>query len=204
MGLPRYDTAAMPKPYHHLTVDERDLIAVLRGEGETLREIARRLSRDPSTLSRELRRNAPPVHRGYYLPHRAHGRAVIRNRASRRHPRLRAPRLRAYVRQRIRAGWSPELTAGRWSTLHPAQTVSHEAIYQWIYTDERALIPFLVRAHKKRLRRGYSPEAPEHPHSKPYFHHGASQGGHTENHCWALGSRYGRLSTEHGGAPGGD
>lgn len=44
----------------HLSQDERDIIAVLRGEGRTLRSIAEQIKRDPSTLSREFKRNAPP------------------------------------------------------------------------------------------------------------------------------------------------
>lgn len=147
----------MPKiTYHHLTKDERDLVAVLCGEGRSLREIARRLGRDPGTISRELSRNAPPIHTGYYLPHKAQARAVARARMSRTHARLRDRWVRAYVIRQIRRGWSPELIAGRLSRLRPNQTISHEAIYQWIYTDARQFIPFLVRGNRKRERRGYS------------------------------------------------
>lgn len=144
------------KPYHHLTKDERDLVAVLRSSGTSLRDVARTIGRSPGTISRELRRNAPPIRRGYYLPHRAHARYLERNRTRAHRLRLKEPRVRRYVRERIRAGWSPELTAGRWSILHPEQPISHEAVYQWIYAEARDLIPCLVRAHKKRLRRGYS------------------------------------------------
>lgn len=147
----------MPKKtYTHLFKEERDLIAVLRGEGRSLRSIARELGRDPGTLSRELKRNAPPVYKGYYLPHKAHERATERNRVSHRRDRLKEPRLRRYVRDRLRVGWSPEIIAGRWNKIHPESPVSHEAIYQWLYTDAREFIPCLVRAHKKRQRRGYS------------------------------------------------
>ena len=143
-------------PYTHLSQDERDTIAVLRGEGRSLRFIAKKIKRDPGTLSRELKRNGAPVHTGYYLPHKAHERAVKRNSERAKRQRLKDPRLRGYVRRRIKADWSPELTAGRWSILHPENPISHEAVYQWIYEDARDLIPCLVRAHKKRERRGYS------------------------------------------------
>ena len=132
------------------------MIAVLRGEGRTLRFIAKKMKRDPGTLSRELKRNAPPVHTGYYLPHKAHERALNRNRESHQRERLKNPTIRSYVRQRIKADWSPELTAGRWNSLHSDYPISHEAVYQWIYADAKELIPYLVRAHKKRERRGYS------------------------------------------------
>ena len=41
-----------------LTFSEREEIAVARAGGESMRSIARRLGRSPSTVSRELRRNA--------------------------------------------------------------------------------------------------------------------------------------------------
>lgn len=42
----------------YLSFDEREEIAVLREQEHGVREIARRIGRDPSTVSRELRRNA--------------------------------------------------------------------------------------------------------------------------------------------------
>jgi IS30 family transposase len=48
----------------YLSFQEQEEIAMAQGAG--VREIARRLGRDPSTISRELRRNAAgpdPVHR---------------------------------------------------------------------------------------------------------------------------------------------
>lgn len=132
------------------------MIAVWRGQGVSLSEIARRLGRDKGTISRELKRNGAPVNTGYYLPHKAHERSNNRSSETHRRQRLKEPRIRRYVQERLQAGWSPELTTGRWSNIHPECPVSHEAIYQWVYADAREIIPFLVRAHRRRLRRGYS------------------------------------------------
>lgn len=44
----------------YLSSDERENIALWRAQGAGVREIARRLKRAPSTISRELRRNARP------------------------------------------------------------------------------------------------------------------------------------------------
>jgi IS30 family transposase len=175
----------MPKSYKHLTQDDRDLISILKSKGKSIREIARALNRDPATISRELKRNAPPVYTGYYLAHKAHTRAVNRAISSRTHTRLKNEKIRRYVRQRLKIGWSPELIAGRLKKLRPELSISHEAIYQWIYADAREFIPLLVRAHKNRKRRGYSrrhkkthiPERisikdrPEHVHSRQEFGH---------------------------------
>ena len=53
----------------YLSIAEREEIALLRAENNGVREIARRLSRDPATISRELRRNAAT--RGGKLEYRA-------------------------------------------------------------------------------------------------------------------------------------
>ena len=146
----------MPKTYTHLNVHERDLLAVLNSQGRSLRQIAKILGRDPGTLSRELRRNAPPVYTGYYLAHKAQQRSDDRNCRSRSHRRLKNDAIRRYVEHRLRRGWSPELTAGRLPQRFPDQAISHEAIYQWVYAEARHLIPCLVRAHRTRKHRGYS------------------------------------------------
>jgi IS30 family transposase len=145
-----------PKTYKHLNANERDLLAVHRSNGKSLREIAKILKRSSSTLSRELKRNAPPVYTGYYLSHKAQQRAEKRNRESHRRPRLKTDSIRQYVEKHIRMGWSPELITGRWATQNPGLSVSHEAIYQWIYQEAPHLILSLVRAHRKRKHRGYS------------------------------------------------
>jgi IS30 family transposase len=47
-----------PLAGRYLCFEEREEIALLRAEGRGIREIARRIGRSPSTVSRELRRNA--------------------------------------------------------------------------------------------------------------------------------------------------
>jgi transposase-like protein len=53
----------------YLSFEEREEIALLKAQGVGVREIARRLGRAPSTISRELRRNAAT--RGGKLEYRA-------------------------------------------------------------------------------------------------------------------------------------
>jgi IS30 family transposase len=146
----------IPKTYKHLNSDERDHLAVLKSKGKSLREISKLLNRSPSTLSRELKRNAPPVYTGYYLAHKAQQRADKRNHESHRRKRLKNDVIAHYVESCLCLGWSPELIAGRLGVDHPKLSISHEAIYQWIYQDAPHLILSLVRVHRKRRHRGYS------------------------------------------------
>ncbi len=66
-GMPPVSQARLSGRY--LSFAEREGIALLRAQGHGLREIARRIGRSPSTISRELRRNAAT--RGGRLDYRA-------------------------------------------------------------------------------------------------------------------------------------
>ncbi len=66
-GMPSLSLAPLSGRY--LSFVEREEIAILRTKGHGIRDIARRLNRAPSTVSRELRRNAAT--RGGKLDYRA-------------------------------------------------------------------------------------------------------------------------------------
>jgi IS30 family transposase len=66
-GMPSVSQAPLSGRY--LSFAEREEIALLHAQGQGVREIARQLGRSPSTLSRELRRNAAT--RGGRLDYRA-------------------------------------------------------------------------------------------------------------------------------------
>lgn len=146
----------MSTHYHHLTASERDMIASLKAAGTSIREIARALDRDPGTISRELKRNASPEYQ-LYMSQRAQGRADQRRKAASHHPRLKNEQLRSYVHEKLTLGWSPEQIAGRVRLDHPELSISHEAIYQYLYhprtKDRQALIRCLRRAHRHRKSR---------------------------------------------------
>ena len=75
-------------------------------------------------------------------------------------PRLKNRAVMYYVIEKLHSGWSPEQIAGRIRHELPGQSVSHEAIYQFIYDKETLkdmdLRPCLPRRHRKRLPRGHS------------------------------------------------
>ncbi|MFH0793777.1 MAG: IS30 family transposase [bacterium] len=139
-----------------MSAEERDLLSVLRAGGAGVREIARKLGRDPSSISREVGRNSSETY-GKYLGHRAQGRADQRRQVASRHARIRDPKMREYVEKHLAKQWSPEQIAGRAKRKRIGR-VSHETIYQYIYAQEdrehqKELIEYLRRAHRRRKPR---------------------------------------------------
>jgi len=90
--------------YRHVTLEERYVIAHLHLHKVSLREIARRLKRHHSTISRELKRNGPPAAAyGPYWYDSAQARCQARKVKARHHRRLHHARLSQYVEQALRA-----------------------------------------------------------------------------------------------------
>ena len=151
--------------YHHLTVEERERIQELLWQHASVRAIARALGRSPASVSRELARNRPPE-RNRYTPRLAEARARRYRKRRGREERLKHPVLRAYVVSRLKLGWSPEQIA---ATAKDAVgiSVSHEAIYQYVYAqvhqgghgsmkpNHEDLRPYLARHRKRRMRKGF-------------------------------------------------
>jgi IS30 family transposase len=144
------------KPRHprYLSLAERTMICDLRRERKTLREIAQAIGRSPSTVSRELRRNADES--GRYLPHTAERIAVERL------PRPRARRLvadadlRAEVTQLLGKRWSPEQVAHELRERfadQPGWRLCAESIYQAIYDPDVPVVRPAKRRRRRRRRR---------------------------------------------------
>ena len=148
---------SMGKRYNHLSLEERDKITVMKSEGKAIGEIAKVIGRDKGTISRELQRNSSSEYK-LYLSHRAQGRADQRKQEACERPRLKNSRILEYVHSKLAEGWSPEQISGRIQTEHPGLSISHEAIYQYIYdsktSDRKELIGCLRRAHGKRKSKG--------------------------------------------------
>jgi hypothetical protein len=99
-GMPRFMLASVTGRY--LSFAEREAIALLNAQGAGVREIARRLHRDPSTISRELRRNAAT--RGGKLDYRAsvaQWKAELLARRPKTAKLVANDRLREYVQERL-------------------------------------------------------------------------------------------------------
>lgn len=125
----------MSKPYKQLSFEDRVKLDLMRKDGKSMRAIASALGRSASTISRELARNAQATKQypAGYEPQRAEHRAQRRRRWDARFKLSRDPELRAYVRERLEAGFSPEIIAGELRVRHGGCVVSHEAIYRYIY-----------------------------------------------------------------------
>src|ERR1051326_6440963 len=125
----------------YLSAGEREEIAVGLAAGDSLREIAERLGRSPSTISREIGRNS-------------RGRAAYRALAAQGHAQHRGARaktaklagnaeLREQVQAKLEEFWSPEQVS-MWLKAQfpgrPEMQVSHETIYQSLYVQGRGAL----------------------------------------------------------------
>jgi len=120
-----------------LTAQERDLIALWYGQGVSVRQVAKRLRRDPSSISREVRRNNFEDSQGkrYYVAIHAQDKTEQRKRLARkRHP-LKSPVIYDYVIKKLRLGWSPEQIAGRLRKTYGKTVICHETIYAFVYSS---------------------------------------------------------------------
>jgi len=144
----------MGKKYIQLSLRDRERIAILKAEGKTIREIGKEIGRHHSTILRELRRNALSLGFVDYFPSQAEIQALNRKKKVGQRYRLKNPEIRKYVEEKLKIGWSPEQISGRLKIEKPHLSISHEAIYQYIYQESVQWIPYLTRRHKKRVRRG--------------------------------------------------
>ncbi|MBN2689811.1 MAG: IS30 family transposase [Gammaproteobacteria bacterium] len=140
-----------------LSLLERERIATYRVMGKSCRQIGDLLGRHHTTISRELKRNNKPhpMMTGY-ISYLAHQQAKARKRNAGARKRLKSSFIRTFVQNKLLLEWTPELIAGRLSIEYPGYKISHEAIYQYIYSDFREGIKYLARKRPKRYSRHYS------------------------------------------------
>lgn len=152
------------RTYEQITQAERHAIALGLQQKQSIRAIARALGRSPSTISREIRRNAGA---NGYASRFAHQRCTRRRTHSRPQPKLhRHAALFKQVCQHLHQHWSPQQIAGHLKKLNPHDKrlrVSHESIYTCIYAQPRGelkkeLLCCLRQAHAKRWPRSKGPD----------------------------------------------
>lgn len=153
-GLPPLRLAESSRGSRYLSLLERQRIATLRSRGLGIREVARRIGRSPSTVSREVRRNLRPHDGGVYDGDLAHARARENVRRARPGRLATDASLREVVQEKLELEWSPEQISAWLRLTHPDRPswlVCHETIYQGLYDASRG---GLSRELTKRLRTG--------------------------------------------------
>ena len=149
--------------YHQLTEPERYTLSVLKRDGHSQRSIAEILQRSPSTISREIRRNATVVQgklRPLYVPSKAQEHANGRRTRSRR-VKQHDPTVYAYVESLlVEQQWSPEQIANQLPEQLGVR-ISHMTIYRHVRRNQRQggrLHGHLRQGGKRRRKRTHGPE----------------------------------------------
>ena len=137
--------------YSQLSREERCTIARLREAGQSIRQIAAALDRQPSTVSREMKRNSGS--KVGYRPAYAHAQADARRWNGTRLER--EDDLRETILDRLADGCSPEQISGRLACEAGYRVISHETIYRFVYahlkrTNDRRWRFYLPRARHRR------------------------------------------------------
>jgi len=191
----------MERKYKHLSEEERVEIYHWHANGKSRRWIGEALSRDASTISRELRRNSLASKKwpGGYEPVRAHALAARRRQWNGRFKLARQPALRDRVRDFLAMGWSPEQIAARLTQDKDNTSISHEAIYRFVYHRSAQKDYWHRLLPRQKFRRGRAGKRGGSSvlhikdrvsvHQRPFCVHKRRQVGHWESDC-ILFSKY--------------
>ena len=131
--------------YIHLTIEERTSIAHLHNQGVSLRQIAKTIGRNVSTIKRELDRNYTPNKKGDndYYPYSSQKR--YEKRLSKAHNIVQFPlEVIQIIEQRIKETWSPEQIAAYYKN---DGFPCYKTIYKWINDGT------IINGNKSLLRR---------------------------------------------------
>lgn len=145
--------------YQRLANAEREEISRYLANKKPIGEIAKHLGRNPSTISREIKRNSGKTgYRAFSASRRAQ--AAASSRRKRKSKIRKRKRLCKYVLESLNKEWSPEEISERIKMEYPldmTMRISHEAIYRYIYVLPRgelkqSLIKALRQEHKYRRK----------------------------------------------------
>ena len=134
-----------------LKLAEREEISRAVAEGRSVRSIAARLDRAPSTVSREIKRNGGRAnYRAAEADDAAWNRALRPKACKLREDRA----LARTVADKLRLLWSPEQIAGWLKHTYPREShrVSHETIYRSLFIQARGALRKELLQHLRRTR----------------------------------------------------
>ena len=135
-----------------LTLAEREEISRAVVAGHSIRSLATKLGRAPSTISREIKRNGG---QGCYLASQADQAAWDRARRPKICKLADNRTLAHIVADKLQLLWSPEQIAGWLKHIYPDDTssqVSHETIYRSLFIQARGALKKELLAHLRRTR----------------------------------------------------
>jgi IS30 family transposase len=151
------ETGGIQPPQRHrsrwaLTLQEREEISRGLVADDSIQAIARRLSRAPSTICREIKRNSGP--NGYRA---SHADELTWDRAQR--PKVcklvQHRKLAHIVAGKLQLQWSPQQIAGWLRRAYPDNEdyhVSHETIYRSLFIQARGALKKELLEHLRRTR----------------------------------------------------
>lgn len=132
--------------YTHFTKEERKSLEEFKKEGLSIREMARRLDRSPSSISREFQRNSNKDESYNYW--RAYSLAKGRKHKNNRRKLHRETEVWNYIIEGLKKYWSPEQIVMRYKREHGEKPVSVKTLYNYI---DRGEFPKIKK--KEHLRR---------------------------------------------------
>ena len=118
--------------YTQITEWERYQIAILRKEGFNITQIAKRLGRHRSSISREMRRNTN--WKGVWTPSKAQEKAQARRWKSRKKPQFTQQEFQIVIKL-LKLKWSPEQISNVLKGFG-ILSISHETIYKYIWRNK--------------------------------------------------------------------
>ncbi|EOV2220996.1 TPA: IS30 family transposase [Pseudomonas aeruginosa] len=149
-----------------LTLAEREEISRALAVGQSIRHIAMRLERAPSTISREISRNGGCRS---YRANQADQAAWDRARRPKLCKLAQSPKLAQLVAEKLQIQWSPEQIAGWLKRTYPdvVDQVSHETIYRSLFIQARGalkkeLLEYLRRSRAMRRSRHHTQKTDNH------------------------------------------
>jgi len=153
----RYHGGIQPPAPHRrpdaLTSEEREEISRGLSMAHSIRQIARCLSRSPSTISREVTRNGG---RDRYRAVEAEHLARRRARRKKSCLLVQNQQLRGLVTDKLQEEWSPEQISSWLKVTYPqdvAMRVSHETIYRSLFVESKNVFDSKLNKHLRTKRR---------------------------------------------------
>lgn len=122
--------------YKHLTLEERYHIEAYKEAGYKQNDIAKKIGVNPSTISRELKKNSTKVHKRYTAKKANKVASDRRMNASRKSNRKLDKKLKKTLTKYILEDWSPEQISARLKLIDGTD-ISFVRIYQFIEQDRQ-------------------------------------------------------------------